>query len=390
MSFDYNFKFNQSEYPLLFTMKKKDRDNYIKAIFKTGYLIHFPDLNTDSKTTTTEIREIIEQLKNELNGNDLNDKINSLEASLEKLIGLSHSSSKKGELAENILEEMLSSKYPEMEYINMAQIPHSGDAWLKFEDTKKIMLESKNYVNKVTKEEIDKMEKDMKTNNIQWGIFISWNSAIVNTKEFDIKLFNHHGNTYTILFLSNLSKDVDRIILAIQLLKNLIKNYSNLENFPWITSAIKQDLDELNSIIKLNYSLRDNYDILEKQIKSSLNSFYSQLRDYQFKIDSKIEQITQKIDNTSKISLTNKKYKNICNDILKTYNSNKNKPLIARLLDEILKNNLIINNQLELFKQTKKIGIIKIQTKKINVIVNKVSLEISSSEDISLFTKILT
>ena len=61
---------------------------------------------------------------------------------------------------------------------NKAKTPHSGDAWLHLPDKKIIMLESKNYTTRVNKDEVEKMESDMKTNHIRFGIFVSWNSIV--------------------------------------------------------------------------------------------------------------------------------------------------------------------------------------------------------------------
>ena len=42
----------------------------------------------------------------------------------------------------------------------------------------------------------------MITNNIQWGILVSFNSQIQGYREFDIDTFNYEGKVYTIVFLS--------------------------------------------------------------------------------------------------------------------------------------------------------------------------------------------
>ena len=174
---------------------------------------------------------------------------------------------KKGELAENILEQIISEKYGDIKYKDMSQVNHSGDAWLNFDcfDTT-VMLESKNYTNKVTKDEVIKLKNDMITNNINWSILISFNSQVSGYREFDIETFNNNGKVYTIIILSELSKDIDRIDIGIQLVK-LIKNYSKLNTFPWVTSKIKSDLDKLNEIINLNYQLEIGF-VKWKQILS--------------------------------------------------------------------------------------------------------------------------
>ena len=142
-------------------------------------------------------------LDNKIDNNKITNKIDNLGVVLEKLIGLSVSSSKKGELAENILENIITKKYGDIKYNNMSQVNHSGDAWLNFDSFNQVvMLESKNYSIKVNKDEVIKMKNDMITNNIQWGILVSFNSQVQGYRNFDIETFNHQGKIYTIVILS--------------------------------------------------------------------------------------------------------------------------------------------------------------------------------------------
>ena len=207
----YNLKINLTQYPMCNICKKKELDFLLQQIFQTGYDIMYP------KHSSTD---------------PLVGKITSLENTLDKLIGIG--SSKKGELAEIILASHITSRYGDIVYIDTAHTPHSGDAHIKFDgsDTT-IMLESKNYINKVAKDEIDKMKFDMIHSNITWGIFISWNSSIINMKEFDIDFFHEKGKTYHIIYIANLSSDIDRLDLALQLIRKLI-SYTMNNNITWI------------------------------------------------------------------------------------------------------------------------------------------------------------
>ena len=303
-----NIKLNisEKEYPLLFKLKKTELDLVVKNIFKAGYECYFPN----------------KEVKTHIENNRLVNKIDTLENVLEKLIGVSSSSMKKGELAENILENIITNKFGDIKYIPMAQVNHSGDAWLNFDSfNQTVMLESKNYTIKVNKDEITKMKNDMITNNIQWGIFVSFNSQIQGYRDFDIDTFNHQGKVYTIVFLSELSKDIDRIDMAIQVIRKLIMNYAKLNSFPWITTKIKSDLDKLNEIINLNYQLRDWFCEMEGSIKNSLNKYYTNLRDYQHKIDISINQIVKNIEGTMEESLNKTECINLVDSVLKYFNN---------------------------------------------------------------------
>ena len=132
----------KSEYSSLFKIKPEELNTTIFSIFDTGYNIMFPKPITVDNTNYEYLQIVnkLDSLKNNINNDTLNNKITLLENSLEKLIGLSSSSAKKGELAENILENIFNSRYGDIEFKNMSQTSHSGDAWLYLPDNKIIML----------------------------------------------------------------------------------------------------------------------------------------------------------------------------------------------------------------------------------------------------------
>ena len=351
-----HFNITEKEFPILFKFKKKEIDLIVKDIFKIGYESYFPEKNMEG---------IVEN-------NKLVNKLDTLETVLEKLIGISSSSMRKGEIAENILENLITKKYGDIKYIPMAQVNHSGDAWLNFDSFEEnVMLESKNYTVKVNKDEIIKMKNDMVTNNIQWGILVSFNSQIQGYREFDIDTFNHEGKVYTIVFLSELSKDIDRIDMGIQVIRKLVCNYSKLNNFPWITSKIKSDLEKLNEIINLNYQLRNWFIEMENNIKNSLNKYYTNMRDYQHKIDISINDIIKNIQGTMEDSLikTDFNYPNYLNQ----YKDNKKLFMIlTKIVDKFKEKNIIIEED-DLILNNEIIGNIKIQKKKIYLYSKKIN-----------------
>jgi hypothetical protein len=355
---EHNITIHKDIYPIIFSIKKKELDSTILKIFDTGYKCLYPDENNIDKN---------------VNNYELVNKISTLDSTLERLIGLSSNSSKKGELGENLIEKIITSKYGDIKYTDMSNTGHSGDAWIKFDSLNdNIMLEIKNYTNKVNKDEIIKMKDDMKTNNINWGVFISWNSTVNNYREFDIDTFNHQGQVYTIIIISNLSNDVDRLDMGIQILRKLISNYSNSEKFPWVTNKIKSDLDKLNEIIMINYQLRDWFQEMESSIKSSLNKYYSKLRDYQLEIDSIVKNITENINGTMINSVVDNDYN--YQELLEKYKDNKKiAPVLAKIVDNFQKNNIIVDEN-NIIKENNIIGNIKIQQKKILLFIDKYNM----------------
>lgn len=368
---DLNLKLKKEVFPTLFKLKKKELNKIANVIFKTGYDIMYPQINETDIKEKKEYNELInklDELKKELISPQLNDKITSLETSLEKLIGISCNSSKKGEIAENILETIISQRYGDITYKKTNTIPHSGDAWIYLPDEKIIMIESKNYNTTVNKDELIKMENDMKTNNILWGLFVSFNSNIQGLKEMDYHTFTHNNQIYNIIAISNLSVDINRLDLGITIVRKLI-NMPNIDScFPWVIKNIKSDLNDLNDIIKKNYIIRDNFINMEKEINKQLNNHYIKLRDYQFEEENKIIEIIKNINSTMENSIDidlDTKYKEIheyCNEKDKKLGK-----LLNKITDKISKNILFIknNNIWNIKLNNEIIGNVKIITKKI-------------------------
>jgi hypothetical protein len=368
---------NQDEYPMLNNFNKETRDSIIKEIFKTGYNIHFPSLNK------IEENNQYHELLSKINNSEISNKLSSLETSLSKLIGISSNSSKKGEMAEILLENIVNDRYGDIKYESKSQMPHSGDAWLYLPDNKIIMLESKNYTSTVNKDEVIKLQSDMITHNITWGILVSFNSMIQGFKELDFHTFLHNNQTYSIIMISNLSCDYHKLDLGLQIIRKLILKFDNLVNFPWIISDITQTLNELNEIVKKNYSLRDSYYLMEKEIQKVLSNYHVFLRDYQYDLELKINEIINKIKVTTNESIEIKKETNY-QEILDKYQSKKVLPLVVRLIDLCKTKSLeiICNDDIWDIKLKEEIfATVKIQVKKIIINVNDISLTFNIGND---------
>jgi hypothetical protein len=356
---EFTLKLNDKDFPMLKNIKKSKLHELILTIFKSGYQIHFP---SEKILEQNETIQRIESIKSEVSN-----KINSLDENLSKLIGISSNSIKKGTFAENILEDIFKNRYGDIIFERKSQINHSGDAWLHLPNDNTIILESKNYTTTVNKEEIIKLQNDMITNNIKWGIMVSFNSSIQGMKELDFYTFSHSNQTYFIIMISNFSLDIYKLDLALQIIRKLINVLDN-NNSNFIIKDINNSLQELNNIVQKNYLLRDTYYNMEREIQKSLSSFYVTLRNYQYDIDTKITEII------SKTKIIEKE----CN-ILEKYKDKKIVSILSRIIDIAkTKNWIIIENETDYsihFTNTI-IGNIKIQLKKIiiNIIENDLTI----------------
>ncbi len=374
---------DEDEYPEIFKLYKKDRTKKMKQIFETGYNIHFPNIDDNNKQLEYyTLLQSIDEMKNS-SGINMDSKLDELLQSIQKLTGIGNNSTKKGEVGENMLEEIFKQRYGDITFENKAKTPHSGDAWLHLPDKKIFMLESKNYTYRINKDEVEKMEFDMKTNHIRFGIFASWNSIVQNRKDLDIHTFNHSGETYMIVIISNLGSDIIKLDLAVQIIRKLSEYFHEMKKFPWIVNDIKQNLNELDIIIKKNYKLRDNFYNMNTSIRSALDIFYQQLRDYQYEINNSAQEIIDKVKSTMENSTQKKEIDyNVPNvEILSNHKKNtKIFPILSNIIDIfqgieefVLKITEDIN-QLKIFKNEEEVGYIKIQRKKVIINITKLSI----------------
>lgn len=373
---------DEDDYPEIFKLYKKDREKKLKDIFNTGYNIHFPNISDNNQQMEYyTILEKIEEIKTS-SSIDSDSRLDELLQSIQKLTGISNNSSKKGEVGENMLEEIFNKRYGDILYENKAKTSHSGDAWLHLPDKKIIMLESKNYTYRINKDEVEKMEFDMKTNHIRFGIFASWNSVVQNRKDLDFHTFNHNGETYMVVIISNLADDILKLDLAVQIVRKLSEYFSDIKKFPWIVNNIKENLNDLDILIKKNYKLRDNYYNLSTSIRSSLDIFYNQLRDYQYEINSSAQVIIDNVKETMDKSISKEVKYDVPNfNFLTIYKKEKVFPIISTLVDlfQTIEDIKLIKDEesdtiIKIQKNDDDLGQIKILKKKLLLIINKINI----------------
>lgn len=374
-------------YPMLKNLKKKELDKILLRIFDIGYNIYFPSAeNIKTQSNQFALIEKIDSIKNELNNSSIVDKIDLLESSLTKLIGIGSNSCKKGNFAENLLEDIFKTRYGDIQFERKGHIAHSGDAWLSLPDNKIIMLESKNYGTVVNKEEINKMQFDMINHNIKWGLFVSFNSSIQGMKEMDFYTFIHNTETFFIIMISDLATDIHKLDLGLGIIRKLMLTIGNLPKFPWVVEDVGESLNELSKIIQKNYVIRDSYYTLEQTIQKSLSNHHTILRDYQYDIEKKINEIINKIQETMGAKIVTNKID--YQPILDKYQDKKILPIVIRIIDVLQYKNWCIDYDEDsenycINYQDQEIGRIKIQQKKaiIHINSNDMSLILTIGND---------
>jgi len=383
-----------SRYPLLKDINKENLNDILYNLIDLGYDMKFriSANQADSVICVTEQPSMESCIYNQisiLNKHYANtdSSISELNTTLHKLIGISSNSTKKGCFAEGILEHTFKNRYGDIRFEQTASTAHSADAWLHLPDHAIIMLESKNYTNTVAKKELDKFENDMITHNVRWGIMISFNSAISGMRELDYHVFTHNKQTFVIFIISNVQNvdDFHRLLdLGLQLLRRHIQLDKEDIKLDYVVSDITSALNELQKLIAKNNILRDTFYTMERNIHKSINEYYTILRDFQYDIDTSILNILKKVDNIKEDAKTI-----VINSLTNLGNQNKEiTHILTRVTDMCGEKGLIINRDAEGSftklvildsKTSNQIGLIKIQTKKIVVVLNDSDIEIAFS-----------
>ena len=390
MSLKITLTLNDLDYPMLKTIKKKDIKELALDIFNTGYTIYFPNKDKTLENQEYEyMKNSIVALREEIADANLidigdiivskiNDKIEPLNNCLSKLIGLQSASSKKGELGENIIQNAFTTRYGDILYEDKSNVAHSGDAWLLLPDSKIVMVESKNYTNTINKNEIIKMEYDMKHNNIRFCLFLSLNAPIQGFRDMDFHTFTHNGDIYFAIMVSNLTNNISKLDLAFNMIRKLIEIMNTPEKFPWIQKKIHEGLNRVNEIISKNYLLRDNFYIMEKSIYSAMDVYHKELRNFQYELEETIQLLTKEINSTMDDSIQKQE---TIREILIKHKDKKIYSIISHLGDLIEKKNwtmsIIDDNKYDLYNKDQKIGHFEVQIKKAKITFISNQLELS-------------
>ena len=391
---ELSLKISFNDYPMLKSLKKKDAEKLIIDIFDTGYKAHFPNKDVLSKNQDfDEIRVSIDTLKDKIVDSDLlsigdiivskiNEQIQPLNTSLNKLLGLQTASAKKGEIGENIIQNAFTTRYGDITYEDKSGVSHSGDAWICLQNNQKIMIESKNYTNTVGKSEIEKMEYDMKFTHIKFCLFLSLNKPVQGFKEMDIHSFVHNGENYFAIIVSNITNDIYKIDLAFSMIRKLMDLLNTPEKFPWIVKRLQENLDKVNEISVKNYQLRDNFYTMEKAIQSSMDTHHKVIRDYQYEMEELVRHLTNEINETLSNSLEKKKS---IKDLMIIHKDKKIYSVVSHISDIMEKKKWqlkeIAANKYDLLNKGDKVGSFEITLKKASININKIDLIFESGNN---------
>jgi hypothetical protein len=274
----------------------KNFQNILQTIFRLGYNTYFNSISNNLEYYS---------VKNDLM-TTLNTSIQPLNDLTKSLYGL-NTSTKKGDITEALIEDVIVKQFPEYNYDVKRGIAHHADGELTSPSGLKALVEVKNYNNTVPEDEVDKFKYDLSYRKINYGLFISTKSGIQYQKPFSYEKYEKDGNTYHIVYVSKIFEEQHKVYTGILLLENIYK-FIKKNNVCGLDKTIIKNLRKIEKVIEEFSLIKNKYLEMESSIKKSLDDYYGIIRDAEYKMKEQFNDIWDSIvdDNNKLIKYTEK------------------------------------------------------------------------------------
>lgn len=261
-------------------INKKDSNDELKIVFdnlkERMEIINTQRLNDIDRKNLEIFKNIQSTFERSLDSHPINNKIVSIEHSVNSINeNFSNNSSKKGQVAETVLLNVLTDTFQDTEVLDTSHNANSGDIQLVKEDKPTILIDSKNFGSKtVPKRDLDKFYNDIQQNNCS-GILCNAFGGIANKQHFEIDIVDkniivfvhsHQFDSNTFKLATNIiynmhqelkDKTNDSIVLDQRLYQNIKIEYNYyIQTFRHHLDIIKANV---NSLSQLSFSLLDNF-----------------------------------------------------------------------------------------------------------------------------------
>ena len=274
----------------------KDYDEItINKILKIGYFM-YNEFNFNMNPLENQFNTI----KNDIS--IYNENLTDLKTSIDTLRGITKSSSSKGKLMENYVEEVIKDNFPDDNLDIVSGTGHESDMHLHFNniDNISILIEVKAYTDTVNTKEVDKFYRDMDRVGYKGGVFISISSGIIGFKRFDIRRLK---NNNIAIFLPHTGLNSASIVWSILFLKEYLSFYNNNSNnnansdkmydlfIKNITHIFYQFDEEYSNISRLRFDIRSS----RNKIDDIMDGLYRQTLDLEIRMKGVLETSKKRI-----------------------------------------------------------------------------------------------
>lgn len=254
---------------------------------------------------------------------------------VENITGKAKTSSTKGLIAENFLENTLSKFFPTDTLNITSKTAHEADMQLLSENYPKILIESKNYSHPVPTKEVTKFKSDLQRVNCNYGVFFSFNSRITGRKLIEIE----KNDNIVILYVSDIdfnSEIINLAIITIRYIAMLSQN-NDFINRAFIGDKSREIMEIISSLDELYTSLsKQKHTLLEeiRKIQDSLNNIHTSYIENEVIMKNIISK-AQKNINTKLVDLGDIARNNPFDIEYLTSDIDKNKDIIDKILTKL-------------------------------------------------------
>tara|TARA_Y100000817_G_scaffold303256_1_gene285015 strand:- start:1082 stop:2149 length:1068 start_codon:yes stop_codon:yes gene_type:complete len=226
----------------------------------TAYNTIYKDLYQDFERKSKEQRDFYE-----IKLASVQDRVDAAYKLYEASLGKSQNSSILGQTGETFTFEELNLRFPKAEIEDCHKTKGKGDFILK-EKNFTMMIETKNYTKNVPKPEIDKFYRDFDNNkDFQCAIMVSLHSGICAREDFHLEVRDQRP----IMFLHNVSKNIDHISLAVRFFKLILET----ENIDLSNKEVVGKLNRIKPIVKRNWNtMRNRIKKFEKDLTAMIDA----------------------------------------------------------------------------------------------------------------------
>jgi hypothetical protein len=279
------------EYPELKDLNKNPQyKNILQTIFRLGYNTYFNTVSNNLEYYT---------VKDDLM-NTLNETIQPLNDLTKSLYGLNQST-RKGDITEALIDDIIGRQFPEYNYDIKRGIAHHADGELSSPTGLKALVEVKNHNNTVSYEEVDKFKYDLAFRGISYGLFISTKSGIQFQKPFSYEKYEKDGIVYHIVYVSKVFEEHHKIYTGVLLLENIYK-FIKKNECSKIDKSILNNIKKIETIIYEFTKIKNKYLEMESSIKKSLDDYYGIIRDAEYQMKEKFNDVwNQIVDDDNKL-----------------------------------------------------------------------------------------
>ena len=263
--------------PWVKDLPEGQRAEVINNYLKLGYLT-----STLCKTSIDPESGILKNLNNQLNTSlkdmsvnnenkmnvieaKINENLDRVKSSIERLTQSSSKSVLKGNLGENFVSMIIKRNFPDFTLLDTSKVSEASDYHLVLPSGDIFMIEVKNYATPIPTKEIVKFKRDMVKNGAKIGLFISLNTGIIGKRRFAIENLNHKQK---ILYIPNCGSDESAIVWAVLMGKELVNNH--LDGLSINQEKIIEIYDNFkfvyNKFCKIKHSIIESKDAIEKQL----------------------------------------------------------------------------------------------------------------------------